>query len=65
MHMRLPLPLAWAGLRDEELSQAAGVKGGIFCHKGRFISIWATKEAALQALNKIMELHREYFPEDH
>ena len=43
MKVRLDLPLSWAGLSDEELSEASGLEGGVFCHKGRFISIWEDK----------------------
>lgn len=55
MKMRVPLPKAWAGLRDEELRRASGISGAIFCHKGRFISIWQTKEAALKALDEALK----------
>ncbi len=55
MAVRQPLPNEWAGLRDEELSEVSGIEGGIFCHKGRFISVWKTKEAAMKALNKVLE----------
>jgi uncharacterized UPF0160 family protein len=55
MQVRRPLPAHWAGLRDEELAAASGVEGAIFCHKGRFISIWETKEAALKALHHALE----------
>jgi uncharacterized UPF0160 family protein len=54
MQVRVPLPEAWAGLQDEELKKATGIPGAIFCHKGRFISVWETKEDALQALKKIL-----------
>jgi len=50
MKVRVPLPENWAGLRDEELKKITGIHGAIFCHKGRFISIWQTKEDAIQAL---------------
>ncbi|PCI78282.1 hypothetical protein COB21_01255 [Candidatus Aerophobetes bacterium] len=50
MKVRLDLPITWAGLSDKELLQASGVEGGVFCHKGRFISIWETKEQVLKAL---------------
>ncbi|MDN3506622.1 MAG: MYG1 family protein [Simkaniaceae bacterium] len=50
MGVRMPLPKEWAGLRDEELQKVSGVPGAIFCHKGRFISIWETKEDAQKAL---------------
>lgn len=55
MQMRLPLPEAWAGLRDEELQRASGIAGAIFCHKGRFISIWQTREDALKALDEALK----------
>jgi uncharacterized UPF0160 family protein len=51
MKVRKPLPEKWAGLRDEDLRKATGIHGSIFCHKGRFISIWETKEDALKALH--------------
>ena len=50
MKVRRALPESWAGLRDEELQKITGIPGAIFCHKGRFISIWKTKEDALRAL---------------
>jgi uncharacterized UPF0160 family protein len=55
MQVRRPLPKKWAGLRDEELKKASGIAGAIFCHKGRFISVWETKEDALKALKQVME----------
>ncbi len=57
MHVRMPLPAAWAGLMDQDLSAVSGIPGAVFCHKGRFISVWKTKEAALAALNRVFELH--------
>lgn len=50
MHVRFPLPQEWAGLSDEALQAASGISGGIFCHKGRFFSLWKTKEDAQKAL---------------
>jgi uncharacterized UPF0160 family protein len=55
MKMRKALPPKWAGLRDEELEKITGIKGAIFCHKGRFISIWKTKADALKALEKVLK----------
>jgi len=55
MGVRMPLPEEWAGLRDEELQKASGVPGAIFCHKGRFISIWETKEDAQNALANVLK----------
>ena len=51
MSVRRPLPQSWAGLHAEDLKKASGIQGAIFCHKGRFISIWETKEDALLALH--------------
>jgi uncharacterized UPF0160 family protein len=51
MKVRAPLPEKWAGLLEEDLKRVSGIKGAIFCHKGRFISVWQTKEDALQALD--------------
>ena len=55
MQVRKPLPAAWAGLQDVDLKNVSGIRGAVFCHKGRFISIWETKEDAILALNKVME----------
>ena len=52
MQVRMPLPFEWAGLLDDDLREKSGIQGAIFCHKGRFISIWETKEDALKALEK-------------
>jgi len=54
MKVRSPLPEVWAGLQNQELKQKSGIDGAIFCHKGRFISIWETKEDAIQALEWIL-----------
>lgn len=45
---RADLPESWAGLTDEALEQASGVKGAKFCHNGRFIAVASTREAALE-----------------
>jgi uncharacterized UPF0160 family protein len=58
MSTRLPLPEEWAGLSDKDLQKVSGVSGAIFCHKGRFISVWETKEDALKALKTILEKRR-------
>jgi len=55
MDLKKPLPAQWAGLSDRELEQASGIKGAIFCHKSRFVSVWATREAALQAAKIALE----------
>ncbi len=51
MKVRKPLPANWAGLHEEDLKRVSGIPGAIFCHKGRFISIWETKADALKALH--------------
>lgn len=50
MKVRCPLPIEWAGLIDQPLKRVSGIPGAIFCHKGRFISVWETKGDALKAL---------------
>ena len=55
LKVRIPQPLEWAGLLDKEFEKVSGIKGAIFCHKGRFISIWETKEDALKALHLAMQ----------
>lgn len=59
MSVRCPLPEEWAGLSDEELRRASGIEGAIFCHKGRFISVWKTKEDALKALKYALEKRKK------
>jgi uncharacterized UPF0160 family protein len=54
MKVRIPLPEEWAGLRDEELVKVSGIPGAIFCHKGRFISVWQTREDVMQALTYVL-----------
>ena len=70
MKVRLQQPGHWAGLLNEDLKQVSGIPGAIFCHKGRFISVWETKEDALAALkytlNHAEELsHDNSFRENH
>ena len=54
MAVRVPLPEKWAGLLGKALIDVTGIEGAIFCHKGRFISVWKTKEDALRALKIIL-----------
>jgi uncharacterized UPF0160 family protein len=55
MDVRNPLPAEWAGLSGEELAKVTGIQGAIFCHKGRFISVWQTREDAIKALKLVLE----------
>lgn len=54
MKVRVPMPARWAGMLEDELRKTSGIKGAIFCHKGRFISVWETREDALKALEMIL-----------
>lgn len=45
---RKPLPSAWRGLRDEELSRVVGIPGCVFVHASGFIGGHDTREGALQ-----------------
>jgi len=54
MEVRRPLPKEWAGLLDDDLKKASNIPGAIFCHKGRFVSIWETKEDAIRALKIVL-----------
>ena len=58
MQVRVPMPQEWAGLINEELKSKSGIPGAVFCHKGRFISIWETKEDAEKALEYIQRKTR-------
>lgn len=64
MEVRHPLPRCWAGLLDDELKRISGIPGAIFCHKGRFISVWETKADALNALEYILN-HSPLDDDDH
>lgn len=54
MKVRIPLPENWAGLIEDDLRVASGIPGAIFCHKGRFISVWESKEDAFKALELVL-----------
>lgn len=58
MEVRRPLPEEWAGLLMGDLEKVTNIPGSIFCHKGRFVSVWATKEAAMKALKYVLS-HKE------
>lgn len=53
---RKPLPKAWRGLRDEELSTLSGIPGCVFVHASGFIGGNATKEGALLMAQKACDL---------
>ncbi|XP_068619706.1 MYG1 exonuclease [Battus philenor] len=46
--LRKPLHKNWRGIRDELLSEVAGIKGCIFCHSNGFIGGNESREGAIQ-----------------
>jgi len=46
---RMKLPLNWAGLLEDEFYKKTEIKGGIFCHKQRFMAAFKSKKAVLKA----------------
>jgi len=53
---RKPLPEAWRGLRDEQLSEVTGIPGGVFVHASGFIGGNKTREGALELAIKALTL---------
>lgn len=45
---RKSLPADWAGLDGEELDEVVGMKGCVFCHRGRFVAGHRTKDGAME-----------------
>lgn len=52
---RKDLPQSWAGLRDEEFSEVAGVSDGVFCHHALFICAANSYESIIKLVNKAIE----------
>jgi uncharacterized UPF0160 family protein len=48
---RADLPASWAGLTDDALEAASGVKGAKFCHNARFIAVANSRAAILEMAN--------------
>ena len=48
---RADLPITWAGMTDEALEDASGVKGAKFCHNARFIAVASSHEAIMKMAN--------------
>ena len=53
---RLPLPEAWAGLRDAELAVASGVPDAVFAHARRFVGAARSREGALAMARGAIEI---------
>ena len=49
---KIPFKKEWAGLRDEALQKASGIKTAHFCHKKLFLATAATKEDALKFIEE-------------
>ena len=45
---RADLPVTWAGLTDDALEDASGVKGAKFCHNARFIAVANSRDAIME-----------------
>lgn len=58
MDLRQPMPEKWAGRMGEDFKKVSGLEGGLFCHKGRFISVWKTRENAIAACKHILSKAR-------
>lgn len=56
MKVRVPLPQEWAGITPQELQKVTGIPGAIFCHKGRFISVWESYDDAMKALDLTLKM---------
>ncbi|VDN18737.1 unnamed protein product [Gongylonema pulchrum] len=52
----MPLPEAWRGLRDDELTRVAEIPDCVFVHPSGFIGGNISKEGALQMARKSMHL---------
>ena len=55
---RLGLPEGWRGVRDDQLSEVAGIDGCIFAHASGFIGGNNTREGALEMAKKTIEMAR-------
>ncbi|SHK45905.1 Uncharacterized protein, UPF0160 family [Roseomonas rosea] len=53
---RLPLPEAWAGLRDAELAAVSGVADAVFVHLRRFVGAARSREGALEMARRSIRI---------
>lgn len=51
---RVPLPLEWAGKRDQELKDTSGIPEARFCHNGRFLAVADSRDGALALAYKAL-----------
>ena len=52
---RLPLPEAWAGLRDADLAAACGAADAVFVHARRFVGAARSREGAMAMARRAIE----------
>ena len=53
---RKPMPKEWAGLSGEELEQAIGIEGVVFCHLKRFFMAVNSLETAIKVVDKMNQI---------
>ncbi|KAJ1943970.1 hypothetical protein GGF37_002415 [Kickxella alabastrina] len=53
---RHPLPEAWRGVRDDDLSERSGIEGCIFVHQSGFIGANKTRDGALALARKALTM---------
>ena len=52
---RKDLPASWAGKRDAEFAEITGIPEATFCHRGRFMCVATTKQAALALAKQALD----------
>jgi uncharacterized UPF0160 family protein len=52
---RLPLPEAWAGLREADLAAACGVPDAVFAHARRFVGAARSRQGAMEMARRATE----------
>ena len=50
-------PEKWGGKTGPEISFLSGIEGAVFCHRGLWLCAWSSKNAAIEAAHKIIELY--------
>jgi uncharacterized UPF0160 family protein len=53
---RLPLPEAWAGLRDADLAAVSGVSDAVFTHARRFVAAARSRQGAMEMARKAITI---------
>lgn len=50
-------PEKWGGKTGPEISYLSGIEGAVFCHRGLWLCGWNSKDSAIEAAHKIIELY--------